>query len=55
LADALESTVRETPGYRHKAKRVAELLNKAGPAVAKATRDIFVEVCSESVKKLLWA
>jgi hypothetical protein len=53
LADGLESMVRETSGHQHKAKRVGELLKKAGVGVAAVVRDIFVEVSAEVAKKQL--
>ena len=51
---SLPDIVRETPMTDVAAHRVRKVLSKTGREVASALRDIFVDIVSESAKKIIW-
>ena len=54
LDESIDDLVKDTPMTPVAAERVRRVLAKAGKAAAEAFREIFIEVASETAKKLLW-
>jgi hypothetical protein len=54
LITSIDEIVRDTPNAVTAAIQYKSLLAKAGKAVAKAMRDVLIDIVSEAAKKIVW-